>query len=69
MHVTCRPRRSRWKWSIRLMRNMTRRSQDELPLLFKKHRSEDFDLNDPPLQEGLYRIAVATGDWQPSIPA
>eukprot|EP00959_Pyramimonas_sp_CCMP1952_P177879 3717699-Pyramimonas_sp.AAC.1 len=35
----------------------------------KKQRNEDYDLTDSPLQEGLYRSAVAPGDWQPSIPA
>eukprot|EP00959_Pyramimonas_sp_CCMP1952_P284734 5952556-Pyramimonas_sp.AAC.1 len=35
----------------------------------KKQRNEDYGLNDSPLQEGLYRSAVASGDWQPSIPA
>eukprot|EP00959_Pyramimonas_sp_CCMP1952_P170750 3568254-Pyramimonas_sp.AAC.1 len=35
----------------------------------KKHRNEDYALNDSPLQEGFYRTAVATGDWQPSMSA
>eukprot|EP00959_Pyramimonas_sp_CCMP1952_P303068 6341615-Pyramimonas_sp.AAC.1 len=35
---------------------------------FKKQRNEDYDLNGSPLQEGFHRTAVATGDWQPSIP-
>eukprot|EP00959_Pyramimonas_sp_CCMP1952_P340223 7125888-Pyramimonas_sp.AAC.1 len=35
----------------------------------KKQRNEDYDLNDSPLEEGFYRLAVASGDWQPSVPA
>eukprot|EP00959_Pyramimonas_sp_CCMP1952_P134050 2804153-Pyramimonas_sp.AAC.1 len=35
----------------------------------QKQRNEDYDLNDSPLKEGFYRPAVASGDWQPSMPA
>eukprot|EP00959_Pyramimonas_sp_CCMP1952_P366653 7678910-Pyramimonas_sp.AAC.1 len=35
----------------------------------KKQRNEDYGLTDSPLKEGFYRPAVASGDWQPSMPA
>eukprot|EP00959_Pyramimonas_sp_CCMP1952_P403912 8463751-Pyramimonas_sp.AAC.1 len=32
-------------------------------------RNEDYDLNDSRLKTGFYHPVVASGDWQPSVPA